>query len=174
MFEANNQREQHATKRRCDRGFTLIEMLFVLIIMALLAGIATPRYFSTITNQQLAAVQRKIQTDLAYAQRCARLKSKKQKIQFDVLNDSYTLKKIPDLDRPGTEFQVQLDQGPYNATIVSANFGGPSVLTYDAYGVPVTGGSIVVRVRDQDLTFTISNASGTGDIVVTKAMAVLQ
>ncbi|MFH2037167.1 MAG: prepilin-type N-terminal cleavage/methylation domain-containing protein [Candidatus Zixiibacteriota bacterium] len=38
------------TKLRSNRGFTLIELLIVLIIIAILAGIAIPRYMSSTTK----------------------------------------------------------------------------------------------------------------------------
>ena len=180
MSASIDQRKQYATThhcirtRRCARAFTLVELLFVLIIMAMLAGVATPRYFRTITNQRIAAVQRKIQTDLAYAQRRARLRSTQQKVKFDVSKNTYTLATVPDLDRPGQEFEVRLNEDPYNATIVSADFGGSTDLIYDAYGVPTSSGTIVIRVDDQELTITVDNGSGLGIIVISRKAVVVE
>ncbi len=47
-------------RRQCDRGFTLLEILIVMVIIGLLAGLVAPRYFSQLGQSEIKATRAQI------------------------------------------------------------------------------------------------------------------
>ena len=60
---------------RSKNAFTLLEVALVLTIIGILSAIAVPRYANFVAGQRADATARRITTDLAFAQRHARVTS---------------------------------------------------------------------------------------------------
>ncbi|MCE9591973.1 MAG: type II secretion system GspH family protein [Planctomycetes bacterium] len=126
-------------------GFSLIELIITMMIVATLAAIAMPRYTSALSNFRVDAAARRIAADLTFAQTRARATSSSQPVVFTTAQASYQLTGTPDTDHPTSTYVVNLAAAPYYASLVTVNLGGGSVVTYNGYGVPDNGGSITVR-----------------------------
>ena len=59
--------------RRCGGGFSLLELVVVMVIVAILAAIATPRYGKAVARYRTASAARKIAADLTFARKRARI-----------------------------------------------------------------------------------------------------
>lgn len=142
-------RQVQTTQRRSTRqelrGFTLIELVTVVVILALLAGIAIPRFGTTLTRHGLEAAAIRITNDLELAQRRARISSQACQINFYTGTHSYELDGVPDLNHPDQDWTVQLDEAPYEVQLASADFGGDATLIFNGYGVPDSGGYVRLR-----------------------------
>ncbi len=136
-------------------AFTLVELVLVVVIIAVIAGIATPRYGSAIAHQQIDAAVRRIETDLALVQQRAKFSSTSQTIQFDALNESYGVVGMVDPDHPARIYRVELSVSPYDAAIHTVDFGGTSAVTFDGYGDPDNKGTIVIKVGNTYKTITV-------------------
>mgnify|MGYP001594843253 CR=1 FL=1 len=142
------------------RAFTLVELLCVMIILALMAGMAVPRYASFLAVERAEAAVRRITADLALAQRRSAFTSTSRTVTFDVAANAYQLVGMDDPSHPGKPYVVYLGEEPYGATLVSADLGGDANLTFTGYGDPDSGGTIVIKVGDRTKTITIDPQAG--------------
>lgn len=154
----------HLPFGRRKRAFTLVEGIVVIVIVGVLATISLPRFAGFYSHRRIQLVARKIAADLAYAQHLARLKGTTQSVSFKVEANTYELIGVQDPDRPGQRYQVTLSDEPYVAKMTSADFSGEAVVAFDLYGVPNSGGTIVVGRGSHGLILTID--AETGEVTV--------
>ena len=151
------------------RAFTIVEALFVLVILAILSAIAVPRCAGFVANQQLEGAARRLTADLSLAQREARRKSASQTVTFDVAHSTYQLVGMKHPDHPSQAFVINLSAEPYKARIVSASFGVSPQLTYDGFGTPSSAGQVVIAVGASQKTINVDVGTGrptkTGGVV---------
>lgn len=134
------------------------------MIIGVLAAIAAPRFSSSIALRQVDAAARRIVVDLALAQRRSRISNVDQTVQFDPTTQQYTLVGMPHPDHPAREYSVFLQEEPYSATLVSADFGGDEEIIFDVFGLPDSGGSVVIRVGSHVRTITVDADTGKASV----------
>ncbi len=155
---------QHDRSRSARGGFTFVELVLATVILAIFAGITVPRYANFATRQRAEAVAQRIRLDLTLARRQARFSSSNQQIIFDVDADKYVLSNMQDMDDPAEEYVVSLRDEPYKARIVSAEFGGDTQVIFDGYGMPDTGGTVIVQVGVYQKTVTVDGQTGRASV----------
>ncbi len=141
-------------------GFTLPELLVVVLILGIIAGIASPRYGALLQQRQVRAAAQWVVADLKYARQYAKTKGKSQAVVFTAASESYQLTGIDNIDHPGTSFVVNLSQIAYPANIVSATFGSGSTITFDHHGRPDSGGTILVEHSGEQLQIVVDALTG--------------
>ncbi|MCP4249582.1 MAG: prepilin-type N-terminal cleavage/methylation domain-containing protein [bacterium] len=141
-------------------GFSLIEVVMVLVIMTIVAAMALPRYANAAARTRVERAAGRVVTDLALAQRRAISTGASQTVVFDVAASRYRIVGLQHLDDPGREYEVLLAQAPYQTAIVSADFAGDTQIVFDAYGVPDSGGGLIVRVGQYQKQITVDAATG--------------
>jgi prepilin-type N-terminal cleavage/methylation domain-containing protein len=150
------------------RGFTLAEVVCVLVIMTILAAIALPRYAKTLSRYRAELAARRVVADLSLAQRQARFSSTAQTVVFDSAAEACQLIGLPDPDHPGLDYVVNLGAEPYRADIGSVDLGGDAQIVFDGFGQPDSGGSIVVSAgncyKQIDVDSVTGDATVTGDV----------
>jgi type II secretion system protein H len=152
------------THRRFRRGFTIIEVLVIIVIAALLAAVAIPRYGNALNNFSADAAARRIAADLALAQSMARNTGFPQTVTFQASSKQYQILGYTDPDRPGTTYTVTLSAEPYRAQLssVSLTKAGSNVtqITFDRYGFPDASGFVEVAVGAVTKRVTLDATSG--------------
>ena len=146
--------------RRFHAAFTLVELAAVVVIIALLAAMAMPHFAGALARSRADAAAGRVRLDLLHAQERARAMSTSVWVVFDVARGLYQLQGVPDLDRPGSTYEVRLVNQPYLATLVSADFGGDATVIFNGYGDPDSGGTMVLRVGDETRTVTLDAQTG--------------
>ncbi|MFN3166845.1 MAG: Tfp pilus assembly protein FimT/FimU [Phycisphaeraceae bacterium] len=129
-------------------GFTLVELVMVVVIVSVLAALALPRFAQASQRQQLEAAADRVAADFALAQTRARAASQSVTLYFDLDQNTYTFNAVG-----GDATTVNLAESPYGIKISYAEFGTDSEAEFNAYGVPVDTGKV-----------TLTNGTGTATI----------
>lgn len=152
MCNSNNMHHKH-------KAISFIELVIVVVIIGILAGVSIPRYASFLSTQRVESAARKIKMDLQFAKNRARISSSIRTVEFDVLNNSYRIVGMSDFNHKANEYQVFLDKPPYSAELVSVDFSATAKVTFDGYGVPDNSGTIVIQVGNNIETIYIYRPS---------------
>ena len=149
-----------------ESGFTLLELLVVVVILAIAALVAVPS-FSGAADMQVRAAANRIAADLDYAKGLAVTYQKNYSVVFDTANEAYQIEDengtiIDHPVRPGSEYVVSFKTDSHfsRVNIATAAFNSSMYhsVIFDYLGSPfdTTGAELNTgRVTLQADTFTI-------------------
>lgn len=141
-------------------GFSILELVVVLLVMGIVAAAATPSFYTSLRHHELETAARRLALDLEQARHAARVKSQTQSLNFTNAT-SYTLSSgVVDMDSAGQTYSVDLAGTPYELDNVAVNLGGPTTISFDGYGNVSVGGTIVLALGDQTRTVTLNATNG--------------
>ena len=152
-------------------GFTLVEVMLVVVILAIFAAAAIP-YFAGTSSFQAMSAARRIASDLEYAQNLALTTQEAVTATFASATETYALSNASvTLIHPITKADFSVDfaseDGFNQLDIASANFNGTEAVTFDALGSPDNSGRITLVAGAH--TYWVDVAPATGKITVTSA-----
>jgi len=164
---------------RSGGGFTLIELVAVMVIIAILAGVAAPA-LNTMGSTRSTIASRQLVRDMTYARQRAVSTGTRVWVVFDTSAETWTLRtevsatpgrsSAVDLTDPatGTVYMETLGTGSFKGVeIVSASFDGSAEVGFDWLGRPLNAsesglaaaGTVVLSDSN-----TIQVVAGTGHI----------
>jgi prepilin-type N-terminal cleavage/methylation domain-containing protein len=144
---------------RC--AFSLIEVLVVLAIIGFLAGIAVPRVSNSIDSHGVDRAARRVAADLEFARQHAMSTSSTQTVRFLKGDDpGYWLVGLSHPDHSQLEYIVSFASDCHGAELDSVDFSGDLQFTFDMYGVPNTGGSVIIHVGRHYRTISVEAEIG--------------
>lgn len=141
---------------------TLIDLVITVLILSIVAAAAAPRFADAIHRSRGNSAAGRIKSDLEWARQHALSTSSSQTIQFDAIAHNYRILSFKHLNNSGAPYVVELDDSPYDAELVSAEFGsvGETEVTFDLYGQPDNTGTIIVRSGGYQRTIIIEAETG--------------
>ncbi len=150
---------------RRSRAFTLIEISVVLLLMAILAAVALPRWTEAIEQFRVTSAARRLAADLALAQASALACSRNQIVTFSLAGHYYELVNVSSLERASDVYRTRLNLDPYRSRLVSL-FGSLSdqQVVFNGFGVPSQGGSIVIACGSKQRTVFLDSESGLAQV----------
>lgn len=139
-----------APSRARRAAFTLIELTMVLVLVAVIAAIAMPRYGNSLARYRVEQAAKRLQADLILARQLAIRGSQSHRVGFVTGSpSSYFLAGVPDPDRPASTYGVDLSSEPYSTTFGTINVGGDDRLIFDGFGIPDTTAAIMLIVGSE-------------------------
>ncbi len=150
--------------RHRNRSFTLIDLVMAMAVIVIVAAIATPRYANALTRYRAEAAAQRVVADLALARQTAKSTSSSRTVGFDAAKHSYLIPNVRELDTAGTMYRVQLQDPPYQARIVSVDLGGDWQIIFDGFGIPDSGGFVIVQSGDYQYTVVVDPETGAAEV----------
>jgi Tfp pilus assembly protein FimT len=147
------------------RAFSIFELVIVCLIMSVLAAVAGPKFYDSLLFHRVESAARRVKSDLELARSQARLSSASQTITF--ASSAYSVANVKSLDNPNSVYAVNLKKDPYFLDSATANFSNLQTVTFDGYGLPASGGTIVLTAKTHQCTVTLNGA--TGDVTITSS-----
>lgn len=146
----------------CPRAFTIIELTIVILIMSIFAAVTAPAFLDSLLFHRVETAARRVKGDIDYARQRARLTSASQTVAFT--GASYTLSGAKSLDNPTKTYTINLQTSPYSLDSATANFAGMQTISFDGYGTPSSGGTVVIMAKTHQCTVTVNSVTGTTSI----------
>jgi prepilin-type N-terminal cleavage/methylation domain-containing protein len=151
-------------RRGLAKGFSLLELVMVVAIVGIVSAIAVPRYSAAACNYRAEVAARRVAKDIGLAQSRARTLSASQTITFNTSTGQYSIAGMTNPDRPASAYTVKLGDPPYQALLVSVTIGAGTSLTFNGYGVPSSGGTIVLQAGAAQRTVVIDPTTGAATV----------
>lgn len=143
-----------------SNGFSLIELVLVVAIMAIFAAIAAPRYGRASGRYRLDLAARRVAADLRMAQSVAKAASTSCTVIFTTGTDQYQLVGVPAPDGQAGDYTVHLSDEPYKADLLEANFNNTAQVVFNGWGLPAHGGAVTLAAGSQQKTVTVDATTG--------------
>jgi type IV fimbrial biogenesis protein FimT len=131
-------------------GVSLLELTVTVLILGIVAAIASPTYSSSLQKYRTEVTSQRIVQDIEQTRRVARQTNSSRTITFSTTSQSYTIAGLDSLDRVGQFYEIPLSGAPYHSRLLFlATSAQPSVsrssvaIVFDRFGMPNQG----VRLR---------------------------
>ncbi|MBN2338755.1 MAG: GspH/FimT family pseudopilin [Acidobacteria bacterium] len=159
----------HGNHLKTDRGFSLVELSIVLLMIAVLASFSIPMLNSSLRDMKIISDAQGIATTLTYAKLQAMAQMTSWKLSFDLANNQWQIERF---DRDTGQYVMEqsvktLSEGVSNSGIVfvaesaSAPTGFPTesstTITFNSRGIPIQSeGPGIVYISNNNSHYAVS------------------
>lgn len=144
-------------RRGASAGFTLVELVLVVMVLGVLAGIAAPRYSAAMTAVQLEAAAKQLAADLRRAQTVAMAKATSVAVSIDPATETYRSTSLPDLKRPTATLSENVAARGHGVQISASTFGAGTNVTFNFRGEPTVAGAVTIAAGSQTAVITVND-----------------
>ena len=183
-----NQTLCDSTNRRSPTGFTLMEVLIVILILSITAMILLPNINQALERSRLSGAADEIMIALGFAQMTAMTTGGQTRVTIDAVADTILIEQFePDGDLQGSETELSegdVENGSYvtmeyptnpgtdyyivfsnedrfkNVDIGSAQFGAQNYVIFNSLGTPSQGGTISITSGAGTALLTLDGING--------------
>ena len=134
---------------RKDSGFTLIELMVVIGIIAILSAIAIPSYFQWLPRHRVGTAARAVMSGMEFARSNAIKRNTVVRVDFDWANDSLTVVEVIDPGPPEVATTLRTRGMPVDVDLQFDTL--PASVTFNGHGFSDESGQVVV-VNTKDAT----------------------
>ena len=132
-----------------SKGFSLIELIIMLIIIGFIAAIAVTRLSDISINVRLSSAMNQISSDIELVKEIALARHQSMSITYDLDLNIYTIRKnnIVMNEYPGSnDGIISLSEGLFSGVnITNVNINGSNRIEFDKWGNALNGGSITLN-----------------------------
>jgi prepilin-type N-terminal cleavage/methylation domain-containing protein len=140
---------------RKDTGFSLLEMMVVIAIIATLSTIAIPSYFQWLPKHRVGIAARDVKSTLEFARSNAISRNTVIRVDFDWANDNLTVVEVVNF----VETTLRTRQLPGDVDLQFDTL--PAAVTFNGHGFTIQGGAVVVvNTSDNTLSRSITLTIG--------------
>ena len=140
------------------RGFTLVELMVGLTVIAILASIAAPAFRSVVENSRIRGASKSIESGIALARaEAVRLNTR---IEFVLLAGGWNVRQVSD---GAVLHQSAGAEGAGSGLTVNPTPGGADRITYDAFGRRVANNPSDGSAPLSQLDIVATNPSGSSN-----------
>ena len=185
---AKNQALCHRIHKRSSDGFTLMEVLIVILILSITAMILLPNINQALERSRLSGAADEIMIALGFAQMTAMTTGGQTRVTIDAGADTILIEQFkPDDDLQGSETELSegdVENGSYvtmeyptnpgtdyyivfsnedrfkNVDIESAQFGAQNYVIFNNLGTPSQGGTIAITSGAGRVLLTLDGLNG--------------
>ena len=138
-------------------GFTLIELVIVLAIIAIMASVATLTFNQATAKVQLQTAADRLITDLRLVRDQARRDQKPYTLQIHPASRTYQAIGVRDTDNT-QDISVNLADFQFQVSTLLSQLNNGNSITFDDKGKPSSAGNILLSRGTSEITITISKA----------------
>lgn len=145
---------------RLRSAFTLVELVIVVMLLGVLAGIAAPKYTDALAAVNLDAASKRLAADIRRARAHAIDTGQRVEMTFEPVADTYFCSQLTDPSRPDQVLDVTTANLFDGVQIQVANFVVAGTLAFDWRGQPDGPGTVVLSAGGMMSTVSIGELGG--------------
>jgi type IV fimbrial biogenesis protein FimT len=154
-------------KYRGQKGYSLVEALVVIAIIAIVAAIAIPQLQSYATNSRLKSAARDIMGDFFICKERAVSENRQYRISFNVGANNYTIDQCNATGSSCAAYTVIQTKTPTtfgnDIRITSAAFGANAAISFQVRGTSESGNVVLTNSRNSTATIK-TNITGRASV----------
>jgi prepilin-type N-terminal cleavage/methylation domain-containing protein len=147
-------------------GFTMLELIIVMVILSLVVGVAVPKYSNSLGIKRVEGAAYRLVFDIEAVRRQARIAAQTTSVTFETSGNLYTLDGVPDPDRPSISNKVvPLNDSLLQVTLQQVNLtGGGNAISFNGFGFPDRGGTITLSSGSARMHVLVDATTGMASV----------